>query len=401
MRDPRDFYRHSSAEMLEALFAAATGAPIPPHKSFRTLKDQIDWAGGVARAFTPGARYVFSEVMANVGALASDLGVQCLRETLLARRPELAAAFAKLKSDYDRGTWAWLHHRELFEEAVARWFFDRRKPTGTWTDGYVIPSGASFAADEFDIRSALMPIVDQYDAGPPGIISEFYEIGGEEGAPATLLSIFYEGRWNSKPKLKVGAISAVAERVLHHVAVKIEAAAGLMYVVSESRSKKLRNAIARAVAKVGLGMVDGLDHLPPLRYNLQRLLDPAPFAWNLEHGIEATWVSSLILQAPSFGETTKQKTFSSASGAEDVRAQAIAKLSSADRRLARVSSGELRVLFAPRPGRSKGRVVTLGFNGAESCTMDLDCAEEDLLRARYFERWNLYAPLQAEKGFGR
>jgi hypothetical protein len=230
MRWPRHFFRHASAEMLEA-FLAKAGAPDLAHAPFVTLKAKVDWASAVIGSATPTARDVFYTTMVDVGALAGDLGAQCLRDTVAARRPDLLDHFIALTSDYDRGIWIWCHDDRLFEEAINRWFFERRRPTGTWTDAYVIPTGAKLVGDKFDLREALMPIVDQYDAGLPGVVIEQYELADfrtGDGAAATLLSITYEGRWSSKARIENGEVSAVAERVIHHVAVLIESAAGLM-----------------------------------------------------------------------------------------------------------------------------------------------------------------------------
>jgi hypothetical protein len=401
MRGPLDFFRHASTEMLDAFFANV-GAPAPPHETFRTLKAKIKWAEEAARSVGPDARHVFCAAIADVGALAGDLGAQCLRETVDARHPAMISQFKTLRSDYDRGIWIWVHGREIFDEALARWFFERRRPTGTWTDAFEVPIGAALIGDTFDLKGVLMPIVDQCDAGAPGVAIERYQLDGICGGNrrATLLSIFYEGRWNSKDRIKNGEVTALAERVVHQVAVQIVSDAGLMYVVGDTRSAKLRNAVAKAVAEVGLGLLGDLESLPRQKYNLQRLLDPGPFTWDPEHCIESVCVPSLTLWAPSY-EATTQRTFSSGANCQDVRAQAIASLSVGELKLAKVIRGRLRVVFSPKAGRNRPRPITFDFNGPESITMNLDCAEQDLLRARYFDRWRITLPRRSGRTFAR
>ena len=349
--------------------------------------EKIGWAEATLNAAPPATRELLAIAASDIRDLVGDLGAQCLREAVTERRPEFLMTLAQLGSDHDRAAFVWLNDQDLFDEATRRVFLESRQPSATWTSAFLIPVGTSIA--NIDLKPHLMPIVDDYGAGAPGVAVESYALEGilAGRGPTTLVSIYYEGRYRRETRLVKGEITAVAARKVHKVAVHIESGAGVMYVVSDNRSPRFRAAIAHVIARQALGLKVDPAQLPQQEYNLQRLLDRREFTWDREHRIEMARVSSLTLWAPMLGRTEVQAR-SSGRDPEDVRPQALATLNPADRPLAQVLGGELYVKFGPGGGRSS-RVVRIRFNGPHSVALNLKRVEDSLVRARYFPRWEL------------
>jgi hypothetical protein len=223
---------------------------------------------------------------------------------------------------------------------------------------------------------------------------ERHDVGG-----AVLLAISHEELWTSATEFDdAGELCARARRAVHHAAAKVEA--GVLTIAAERGGTARRAALCNAIAELGLGISVDLSRLPPLSYDLQRLLDPVPFLTDPAHAISNVLVTSLTVSAPGLEDALLEMS-TSGRAPTDVRERMLKRLSVSEKPLARVEAGELRVVFAPRPGRSKPRAVRLVFSGPTACKVQLDCAEEALVRSRYLKQWGLIAPQRSAQAPAR
>lgn len=382
---PRHLYRHCAPEILQALFARA-GAPEVVFESSLNPRARATFGQAAFDALSKEIRARLQAAFFEIGALASDLGEDCLREAAGSRRTEVAARLAGLRSCYDRAALMWLEELEIFERARSLMFFQRHSTSARLADAFEAPENVALAPDLGSLEKRIGEVIALTSGERPKVkVERFDMIDG-----AVLLSITHEELWTTATEFsEEGELDARARRVVHYAAVKIEP--GVVTVAAERGGASRRAELCKAVAELGLGLSDDLARLPALGYNLQRFLDLAPFSTDPSHSIETVMVTSLTLSAPSLGDALFDLS-TSGRAPSDVRQRVLERLGPGDRALAVVRAGELRVVFGPAAGRSKARTVRLLFSGPTTCRVQLDCAEEALVRSHYLKRWGLLTP---------
>ncbi|MEQ1618884.1 MAG: hypothetical protein ABL883_11140 [Terricaulis sp.] len=382
-RGSRHIYRHCGSVTLEALFAAAgaEGAEIAPDLSPTRRAD----AAQAAFATLPKAiQAKLQAVLTEIGVLASPLGEDCLRQAAGVERARFNAKFVELNSCCERAAWARLNFPAMFEAARALWFFERRSTSATLADAFAGQDAFQVANDLAALQARIAAIIAE-DIGAEALVQvDRYDM--DDGA--VLLAISHQELWRTEDEFtEAGALGARAGRPVQHAAAKIES--GIITIAAERGGAARRAALAHAVAAEVLGLHGELSRLAPLSFSLNRLLDPAPFQVDKAHLITDVLVTALGLAAPSVGDALIE-VFESGRSARDVRERALRLLPLSDRAVAMVVSGELRVVFAPGPGRARQRSVRLVFGGAAGCKFQLDCVEEALVRS-YLKSWGLIA----------
>ena len=342
----------------------------------------------------PAIQAKLQSALSEIGVLASPLGEDCLRQAAGAKRAQVNAKFDGFSSSCERAAWVWLTDPAMFQAAEALWFFERRSTSASLADAFAGPDAFQVASDLSALKARIAAIIAE-DIGADALVEvERYDMS--DGA--VLLAISHQELWRTEDEFnEAGALGARASRPVQHAAAKIEA--GIVTIAAERGGAARRAALAHAVAEEALGLPGDLARLAPLNYNLQRLLDPAPFRVDAAHLITDVLVIALKLRPPSMGDALI-KVFSSGRNVTDIRERAIQLVPLPDRATTPVVSGELRVVFAPGPGRTRQRSVRLVFGGAAGCKFQLDCAEEALVRS-YLKSWGLIAPHRAVAGPGR
>lgn len=391
-RGCRHIYCHCGAATLEALFLAAGAAGIDIASDLSPAAR----ADAAQRAFADLAAAIQERLQAlltEIGVLASPRGEDCLRQAAAGERARFNAKFVELTSSCERAAWAWLSFRDIFHAAEALWFFERRSAS-TLADAFAGPDYFQVADDLATLEARIAAIIAE-DIGAKALVTvNRYDMDGG----AALLAISHQELWRTEDEFtEDGALGARARRPVQHAAVKIES--GMITIAAERGGAARRSSLAHAVAAEALGLRDELARLAPLSFNLQRLLDPAPFQTDPAHLIKDVLVTALKLQPPSLGDASIE-IYSSGRDATDVRERAMQRVPLQDRAATIVVSGELRVVFAPGPGRSRQRAVRLMFGGAAGCKFQLDCAEEALVRS-LLKPWGLIGPHRAVAGPGR
>lgn len=385
-RGPRHIYRHSSPETLVALFASA-GVP-----DVRFDPDLTPAARAIAgdKAFlmqSPAVRAKLQTAFSDINALASDLGEDCIRQIAGPRRAAINERFPQLLSSHDRVVWVRETHPDIFQAALAVWFFERRSMSNRLADAFASPDLFKITTGDLTGLGARIAAIIAADVGEaPRVKIELHEL--QDGA--ILIAVSHEELWTTDTEFTVaGDLDARAHRVVHHAAAKIES--GMLTIAAERGGAQRRVALCHAIAEEVLGLSGMLGRLPPLTYNLQRLLDPAPFSTDPAHMITDVLVTGLTVSAPSLGNALIG-IYTSGRTADDVRARMLHSLSASDRAFASVQAAEVRVIFGPGRARPRPRVVRLSFSGPTTCKVQLDSAEESLLRTRYLKAWGLIAP---------
>lgn len=382
---PRHLYRHCEPATLQALFdhAGAAGARFEANI---TPRARANFAQAAFEAQATPVRSQLQAAFFEIGVLANDLGETCLREAAGLRRAEVTAHFASLRSCHDRAAWAWLEHPDIFEHARAVLFFQRHSTSARLADAFAAPDTFTLTSNIEPLEQKIGEIIALSLGERPQVKIERHDM--DEGA--VLLSITHEELWTTASEFtEEGDLDARAWRIVHHAAIKIES--GVLTVAAERGGAARRSDLCKAVAELGLGLSGDLARLPPLTYNLQRFLDLAPFSTDPAHSIGAVMVTSLKVSAPGLADKLIELSTSGAHPS-DVRQLMLEKLGPTDRALAAVKAAELRVVFSPTGGRSRPRAVRLLFSGPSSCRVQLDCAEEALVRSHYLKRWGLSAP---------
>ncbi|MEZ5961717.1 MAG: hypothetical protein R3C30_15040 [Hyphomonadaceae bacterium] len=382
---PRQLYRHCEPATLQALFDDADAADV--HFASDTApKAKANLAQAAFERQAPHVRSRLQAAFFDIGALANDLGEACLREAAGPRRAEVTAHFASLRSSHDRAAWVWLEHPDIFEHARAMMFFQRHSTSTRLADAFEAPATFALTSDIEPLEQRIGEIIALSLGERPRVKIERHDM--DDGT--VLLPITHEELWTTASEFtEEGDLDARAWRIVHHAAIKIES--GVLTVAAERGGAARRAELCKAVAELGLGLSGDLARLPPLTYNLQRFLDLAPFSTDPAHSIGAVTVTSLKVSAPGLADKLIEVSTSGANPS-DVRQLMLEKLGPTDRALATVKAAELRVVFSPGSGRARSRAVRLLFSGPSSCRVQLDCAEEALVRSHYLKRWGLLVP---------
>ncbi|MGE3249026.1 MAG: hypothetical protein AB7J28_01715 [Hyphomonadaceae bacterium] len=394
-RGPKHFYRLCAPDTLQALFGLAgeEGVPFLPEM---TDKEKAALANQTANDLSAARRGKLYALFAEIDALANDLGVQALLEAA-GRSEEAVARFAAMRADEERAAWMRVHQPDAFEEAGALRFYDAHSEAGHWASAFELPAEAKSLADDLAALQTWFAqrAVEEFGEGPHVRIETF-----DVGDGRTLLSVHYEGFWTAKPAFQAdGALGSSASPMVHYAAIMIEQ--GGLTVVSDRGGPRGRAAIAHAVAKHALGLEGELARLPLAEYNLQRLLDPAPFATDPAHLMDPPIVTRLELRSPSWGSIVKINK-SSGRDPEDVRRQAMMDVPPAERDLVRVIGGWMRVQFREGGARKRPRCVSIKFSGRNSCRIHPGGRNEDeLVRGHYIKRWGLLRPLRERQARDR